>query len=246
MQIKLDRIEGAALRLTGKGYEAERIAGVSGLHSAAPQRLHEALTAPGMPRIGEPHPTIAGLHVASLAARPNGPGAALVTISYHSRPPQHNAEVEVGSTVTQITTDADRAGQRVVVAHSATGDEADLRTQGVRLTMLAPQTTLRFTRAEDASPLAKARQYVGRINATAVFDSAPGTWLCTAITGRSLDGAAYEVTYAFHYDANGWQPVATYLDPQTNRPPPNLIEHIGFKRVRLYREAEFNELGLNP
>ena len=246
-QVRLDRIEGSAYRLGTEGVEADRVATVSGLNGHAADRLRAALAASGLPRVGEAHPTIPALYAQSLHAAPDGPTAAVVTIRYRSRAAGAGQvpSLEVGSSVVQTTTDSDEAGERVTVSYSPTGAATDLKSQGARLSVFAPQTTLRFTRTEDASPLTKARAYVGTINRSAVFDSAPGTWLCTAITGRSVDGAGTsEVTYEFQYEAQGWQPKATYIDPQTNRPPFDLVAGLGAKTVRVYRECEFKLLGL--
>ena len=256
-QVRLDRIEGSAYRLTADGIEADRVATVSGLSGHAADRLRAALAATGVPRVGDAHPTIANLYAQSLHVAPDGPTAAVVTIRYRSRAAEAGQAplVEVGSSVVQTTTDTDSAGARITVSYTPTGEAAELKTQGARLSILAPQTTLRFTRTEDARPLAKARTFVGTVNRTAVFDSAAGTWLCTAITGRSVDGprsgggsggggGVYEVTYEFQYESQGWQPRATYIDPQTNRPPADVADGVGVKAVRIYAEQEFKELGL--
>jgi len=246
-QVKIDKIEGSSLRRTAEGSEAQRIARVSGLSGGASDRLRAACDAPGIPSVGEPHPTIANLYVCSLVAVPDGAAAAIVTISYRSRSAEigETPVIQVGSSVVQTTTETDADGNRITVSYSASGDDVDLKTQGSRVSVLVPQTTLRFTRTEDASPLAKARTCVGTINKTEVFDSASGTWLCTAIAGRSLDGGAtYEVTYEFQYNGRGWQPTVSYIDPQTNRPPPELTDGLGAKTVNVYLETEFKELGL--
>ena len=246
-QVRIDRIEGSAYRLSADGLEADRVATVSGLAGHAADRLHAALEASGVPRVGEAHPTIANLYVAELDVAPDGPTTAVVTIRYSSRAAEIGQAplVEVGSSVVQTTTDTDGDDQRVTVSYSPTGSSDDTKTQGARLSVMIPQTTLRFTRTEDASPLAKARSFVGAVNRTAVFDSAPGSWLCTAITGRSINGGgAYEVTYEFQHQSQGWQPTATYVDPQTNRPPSDVVAGVGAKTVSVYPEREFKELGL--
>jgi len=247
IQVRIDRIEGSACRLSADGLEADRVATVSGLSGHAADRLHAAVEAAGIPRIGDAHPTIAGLYAHRIEVVPDGATAAVVTIHYRSRSAEMGEVpvVEVGSSVVQTTTDTDEVGRRIAVSYSPTGTSTDMKTQGARLSVLAPQTTLRFARTEDANPLAKARSFAGTINKTAVFDSDAGTWLCTAIGGRSIGGGgAYEVTYEFQYQDQGWQPTASYTDPQTNRPPPDVVDGLGVKTVNIYREKEFKELGL--
>lgn len=247
IQVRIDRIEGSACRLSADGFEADRVATVSGLSGDAADRLRAAVEAAGIPRIGDAHPTITSLYAQRLDVVPDGATAAVVTIHYRSRAAEMGQPpvVEVGSSVVQTTTDTDDTGERVTVSYSPTGETADTKTQGARLSVMAPQTTLRFARTEDANPLAKARSFVGTINRTAVFDSDAGTWLCTAIGGRSTGGGgAYEVTYEFQYQDQGWQPTASYTDPQTNRPPSDVVDGLGVKTVHIYREKEFKELGL--
>jgi hypothetical protein len=247
VQVRLDRIEGCVYRLSADRIEAARVATVSGLGGHAADRLRAALEVTGVPRIGESHPTIPNLYAQDLQVEPDGPTAAVITVRYRSRA-AHSGQpplLEVGSSVVQTTTDTDATGTRITVSYSPSGLAADTKTQGANLSILAPQTTLRFTRTEDASPLAKARTFVGTVNRTAVFDSAAGTWLCTAITGRSADGGgSYELTYEFQYESAGWQPKAIYIDPRTNRPPSDLVTDVGVKTVSIYPEREFKDLGL--
>ena len=247
LQVRIDRIDGSSCRLSANGYEADRTATVSGLTGHAADRLRAAVVATGIPRIGDAHPTIANLYAQELRVVPDGATAAVVTIRYISRAAEIGQApvVEVGSSVVQTSTDTDATGERVTVSYLPASGATELRTQGVRLSVMAPQTTLRMTRTEDANPQVKARSFVGTINRTRVFDGDRGKWLCTSIGGKSIDGgSAYEVTYEFQYQSDGWQPKASYIDPQTNRPPSDVVDGLGVKTVSIYREREFKELGL--
>lgn len=244
---KVDYIEGATLTVSSTGIEAQRVARVSGLRGPAADRLNEALQSAGMPHIGDPHPTIGGLFATTLSVKPNGSNDAIVTIRYQSRSATNGdaSMMTVGSSVTQVSSNLDSTGNIISVSYSPTGSTTDLLTQTARVSRLTPQTTLQFTRTESASPLAKARRYVGAINQTTIFESAPGKWLCVGIDGKSSDGgASYQVTYAFQLNTEGWQPTVSYTDPSTRQTPLDLVEGVGTKRIKVYPEAEFKELGL--
>jgi len=245
-QLKLDPIEGTHLRRTSDGFEARRVAFVAGLSGSAADRLRQAMECQGVPRVGDAHPTIAGLHVSAVDAEPDGATGAKLTIHYRPRPAgaAGSASIEVGSSLLQVTARTDREGNPITVAHSPTGKPADLQTQSAAVAMLVPQITLRFMRIEQAAPTAKAQRFVGTVNRSAVFDGAAGTWLCTGITGRSSDGGrTFEVCHAFQHKADGWQPTASFVDPRTNRVPVDAKQGVGVRTVKVYREMEFRELG---
>ncbi len=248
-KVKLDRIEGSSLRRMAEGFEAVRVAYVIGLGGDACGRLRQAVEAEGIPRVGQPHPTIENLVVQLVAVEPDGPHAAKVLIHYRSREvgggSAGGGRVEVGSTLNQRLTETNLSGERITVAYTATGDDSDLQIQGTRVPALRPQTTLQFSRNESNNPARLARQFVGTVNQARIFDGDSQTWLCTAITGKSSDGAvSFDVTYEFQHNADGWQPQVSYIDPRTNRPPADLVLGVGLKEIAIYKQTDFRELGL--
>ena len=82
LQVRIDRIEGSTCRLSADSFEADRVASVSSLDGDAADRLRAATEATGIPRIGDAHPTIAGLYAHSIDTMPDGATAAIVTIHY--------------------------------------------------------------------------------------------------------------------------------------------------------------------
>jgi hypothetical protein len=241
IKLKIDRTSGALIRHTPSGMEAERQGYITGI-----THLKQALEHPDLPRIGHPHPSLPELVVRSVTAKPDGPNAAVITIAYHN--PAGNGDqpkIAIGTALRQQLTETDLAGNRITVAYSATGDDLDMVTQGVRVAALRPQTELSFTRLQATHPAKSARIYAGTINRTAIFEGEPGTWLCTSIDGKSEDGGTnFLVTYQFQYNADGWQPAVSYTDPKTNRPPADLVAGVGIKQVSIYRQEEFKNLGL--
>ncbi len=241
IKIKMDRTSGALLRHTAEGLEAQRQAFITGITD-----LQQALDHPDLPRIGQAHPEVHQLVVQSITAKPDGPNAAIITINYHS--PAGRSEqpkVSVGTALRQELTETDLAGNRITVAYSQTGDAANMVTQGARVAVLKPQTEMSLTRLQTTHPARTARMYAGTVNRTAIFEGEPGTWLCTSIDGESEDGGVtFLVTYRFQYNSQGWQPTVSYTNPKTNRPPADLVAGVGIKKVSLYRQEEFKNLGL--
>lgn len=242
IKFKIDRTDGALLRQTALGFEAQRLAYISGI-----THLKQAMDHPDLPRVGQVHPDMDQLVVQSITAKPDGPNAAIITISYHN-PAGNNSDkpqVKVGSALRQQLTETDFSGNRITVAYSSSGSDENMITQGARVAVLRPQTELTLSRLETTHPARTARIYAGTINRSSIFDGAPGTWLCTAIHGNSDDGGqTFLVTYQFQFDSEGWQPTVSYTDPKTNRPPADLVPGIGIKQVMLYRDEEFKNLGL--
>jgi len=242
IKLKIDRTQGAQLRHTASGLEAQRVAYITGI-----QNLKQALEHPDLPKIGQAHPDMHNLIIQSITAKHDGPNAANITLAYHN-PSGNNSDkpqVKVGSALRQQTTEIDLNGNRITVAYSCSGEDQDLVTQGARVPVLKPETELTFIRLETTHPATTAKKYAGTVNRSTIFEGPPGGWLCTAITGSSDDGGkTFIVTYLFQFNENGWQPTVSYIDPKTNRPPANLTAGIGTKQVQLYRDTEFKNLGL--
>lgn len=225
IEVKMDQLDGATTRHTANGWQVQRSAYVSGLSGDYHQRMAQAINANAIPRLRSVHPEISDLFVWSLDATPAGPSAAIVQITYGTHNVHHltglnqPALVEVGASLSQSVTYEDADGDPLVVT---LGEGEDAPTQIAQVTKLLPQTTVRYSRLENTSPGSKAKSYVGKVNASTFYASAAGTWMCTAITGRSNDGGGtYEVTYDFQYCAEGWQPHVSYTDPATGRPHPD-------------------------
>lgn len=254
LQVKLDRVDGAELRRSVSGDQAVRIAQVSGLTGSGADRLRQALEAPGLPRLGDVHPTLSHLTLAEVAAEADGPDGAVLRLRYQATAsrsvsvggaPRQTGERRVGAALAQTSTDVDLTGQRIEVAYDPHGNRAQRLTQSASVTVLRPQLSFCFRRQERSDPAARARKYVGAVNSQPFQQCAAQTLLCVALTGQSSDGGrSYDVTYEFQYDAQGWQPRVSYTDPQTRRPPVDVLEGLGRKVVTVYPQIDFNELGL--
>lgn len=258
----IDLVEGGALTETQDGYEVVRVVWVTELTGRADQRLYNAVRAAGVPRFGDPHPSIPNLRVVQRsAAFDGGNDRVVVTLTY--RVPQANESppsdpsgntqagiVRVGSTVQGATTQRDVNGEPITVRHVFPDDHEEFPgrdiTQGADVELSIPQLVLTESRRENGTPADKARAFVGKVNQFACFGGAARTWLCTRIEGTTNDaGATYEVTYEFQYNEQTWDAVVVFRDPNTQRPVDAPEEGEGIKTVQVYRVANFAALGLS-
>ena len=260
----IDVVEGGTLSETQDGYEVVRVAWVDSLSGRADERLYNAVRAAGVPRYGDPHPSIPNLRVVQRsAAFEGGNDRVVVTLTY--RVPQANEGppsdptgntqpgiVRVGSTVQGGTTQKDVNGNAITVRHVFPADHEDpefagrIITQGADVELSIPQLVLTETRKETGTPANTARVYVGKVNQFACFGGAARTWLCTRIEGTTNDGGVtYEVTYEFQYAEQTWDAVVVFRNPNTQRPVDAPEEGEGIKTVQVYRVANFAALGLS-
>lgn len=255
---RIDVVEGASLSETQDGYEEIRVAWVDSLSGRADQRLYNAVRAAGVPRFGDPHPSIPNLRVVQRsAAFEGGNDRVVVTLTYrvpqaNEGPPSDPAGgaaqagiVRVGSTVQGGTTQRDVFGDPIIVRHKLQGS-SEYTPQGADVELSIPQLVLTETRKESGTPANTARAFVGRVNQFACFGGAARTWLCTRIEGTTNDrGASYEVTYEFQYNEQTWDATVVFRDPETGRPVDEPEEGEGIKTVQVYSVANFAALGLS-
>lgn len=131
-------------------------------------------------------------------------------------------------------------------------------TTGLEASKFAPERTISITRQIDTAGLVGitggqvvndlARIYVGKTNETdwdVTPGDAPRTWICMGIEGISNDnGLTYIVTYTFQYRADKWDVMVIYLDPNTSRPPSDLVTDTGKCKYAVQSTVDFNALGL--
>jgi len=87
--------------------------------------------------------------------------------------------------------------------------------------------------------------YVGTVNATP-WNGAAETWLCANVQFDLLDGTtplpSWNFSYSFRHNVDGWKYTVAYIDPETGKPPPNLVAGTGIKDITWYPTADFWEL----
>ena len=198
------------------------------------------------------------------------------------------AQLEVTTTLNQLTTNLDVDGNAITVTYvqplfdddGVTIIGSDVKVQGGEITTMVPTTSVNYMRREPVSPLEKAKVYVGTTGASAgtgfgdIFGDPDDYWMCTHIGGPSDDGGlSYNVTHSFQRaephrirdaggviaEFSGWQAVVVYIDPETGKPPPDLLSQIssggtspividtfGVESKIRYRSTNFWNLNLTP
>lgn len=284
--VKVDIDDGPSVELTKDGYRAVRIARVFGVPGDGAVRLFHALNAKRVPKYGDLHPVIAGLPVSRVHAALESGSTDIATVTceyfYPTGGNMHFANIEdvrnaglpqleIISTVQPATTQfyLDDAGNKhqILLPYTRTDPETQTSTelplQSGTVEYQLPMTVFRYMRRE-RTPVdmirSTARQYVGAINSIAIFGEVGiHYWMCTRLDGVSDDaGQTSNVTYEFQRHPETWNPVAIYVDPDTQLPvtdtetlPPGLIDGKriggapgGIGRFRIYDTLDFNQLNL--
>jgi hypothetical protein len=250
--INWDIVDGAYARETADGMEINRPVGVEGLVGDAsdvgknPAVLLEALSAPGMPTRGSPHPKISDAYLEDRGARSIGAvSACIVDLIYRQRV---IAGANHGSASTWSITDAYQVSQRITYA-SADGSKATtvwylassgssispgditppagarIRTVGVHQYKVHRVITVsgRLTKSDWDSWKRTVRAAAGKINADTWGTDTRGTWLFMGPTTRFFDrnnnpSSIVYVELTFFNDPDGFYPLIGYIDPQGIHP----------------------------
>ena len=254
MSVHLD-MEGSSGELTAKGWRFERICLVDGVLGTPALKLLKATQTSGIPKIGSQYPGVAKCKLKSII--PIGLGKAQVRLrlmyDYDASANVQMADVEVGASLTSAQINTTYTGEPLTVKYK---DAAKVtHEQGGEISAFLPNVTISFQQTEFTSPGAKAKKYVGKINAGGwLLDKSAkeAEWLCTGILGRSNDsGKTFQVVYSFQYrewDASpsstkdGWHARIVYTDPETGRPPADAefvsIKTFNLKGVEIYQIYE--------
>lgn len=276
----MDSMDDGTAERGPNGIRIVRSATIIGLTGVPHSKIPDALNARGLPRYGEAHPSplADGLPLSHMMARimDGEPDKAIVTLTYEfpsstggigwfeNTPSETTApQIEVSTTLNQLTTNFDGGGNQMFVEHQypprENGVELPLTKQTGEAAIMVPTTSVNYMRRESVSPLSKARQYVGKTNSTRIFGDPARYWLCTGLGGPSDDGGlTYNVTYSFqraepHAIAGfdvvpGWDAIIVFIDPTTGKPPASdrggPVKPIGLKGYVMYLSINFWNLNL--
>ena len=226
--------------------------GLSAFPAGAQQ--YQAKITSGVPQKGEGHPYVPNVYVRTVHAEHKTPDAVALTITWTPRTGTGGTAsdsepviLRLTSGLVSTTTEVDRNGDQITVAHTyLSGARAGATdTQGGSVELQLPQIVAVGERREQVSPRTKAMTYTGAVNAVSFNGSGPRTWLCDAIEGDSADGGeTYMVSYRFIYRADTWDARLAYIDPETGQRPPDLLEGVGLKVVRVRPELDFGPLNV--
>ncbi len=282
----MDTVDEGTAERGPNGFRIVRTARILGITGVPHSKIPDALNAKGLPRYGDPHPSplADGLPLSLMTASilEGEPDKAIVTLTYEypntsggigffENTPSVTtaAQLEVTTTLNQLTTNFDGGGNEMFVEHQFPpgADEVTplLTKQTGEASIMVPTTTINYMRREPHSPLAKAQQYVGKTGASEgtsdglIFGDPDRYWLCTGLGGPSDDGGlTYNVTYSFqraepHEIAGfdvvpGWDAIIIFIDPTTGKPPASdrggPVTPLGLKGYVMYKSINFWNLNL--
>jgi len=244
-----------------KGWTFDRQATVTGVIGNGYEKIINAANADGMPEMGSPHPHPDLYNVLLQDKQCTSISNDIVTLTLKYRAPDvfiptgDDVVINVGSSLSQTETNLDANGNVLFTSYTYPADyERNVQMRGVTedqpgiISKLIPQTTQQYVRLEEDSPLALSNTYVGAINSVFFAGGAPKTWMCTGITGNSVDGGdTWSVTYSFQFKVDTWDTQLIYINPDTSKPPPFLTPAAiaaGVKSYQIYPLLDFNQLGL--
>lgn len=256
-----DLVERSSASNTVRGWEVDRTFHIEGLDGDETKKLYDAGTAPGVPHYGDPHPTIPDIKVESLQIEPSGSFSAYVVVHYANLfafrgfGTPERAVIEVSGSIVSTRATTHRNGKEIKIQTAPASAQGGIPEVNGTVDVFEPQATFTYTRREIGDPGDKALRYVNSVNGSPFRGKPRWTWLCTNITGRSIDGGTiFDVTYSFQYNPGlppwnrGWQPIAVNYEngkvPDNAQPDPTQLEMIQYTLVDYYREENFNVLGL--
>ncbi len=242
------------------GFSETRVFDVLNISGAVSSRMYNALNANGIPARGSSHPIVPGIKVTKRSAAPLDIANGARVSVFYSKPSAEVTDqdpgsdpgtIEVGASAQSVSTTLDVDNNQLLVSHTITetdvsgAQQEKTDVQGVEVNVQVPQVILTRTRVESSPPTRKAREYVGKVNKHSIWGFGKRRLLCTRIQGTSNDqGVTYAVTYEFQSSTTIWDPVITYIDKETGRPPTDLVFGVGIKNVQVYPEADFSGIGI--
>ena len=255
-----DLLDDASAQTDQNGTTAVRKFIVSGLTAQASGRMFEALNTVGIPRRGQTHPNLAGIVVKSVAAEPcaDSPSKAYVTVSYAA--PTYNTQApsqkgkatyRSGATVSDFETSEDKDKKQMLLTHTQISQDEGgnnvtkvLDPQPAKVVIQKPQAYLSCERPEPL-PINYRRLFgfVGCVNSSPFQGFGARCWLCTAIDVDEA-GDRGNVSYQFSLKFDTWDARVVYIDPATGAPVKDPEEGKGIKNFRVYKEVDFNQLGI--
>ncbi len=229
----------------------ERIARVTGVPGTGYQQHQLALRIFGMPQIGDEHPYIADMLLTRRLPSTVEDGTVDVRLRYDRRDEEDNPEyarIDIGTSAHQDETNVDSDGTVMeVFKPGSTAPRTLEEVQGGVVPIMVPKSTIVYRRRELGSPGEKSKEYVGKTCAGpwSLDDATISQWLCTGITGTSIDGGkTYDVTYTFEFDENQWFVRVYWIDPDTGKPRSDATEGDGWGEFDIYENIDFNGLNL--
>lgn len=257
MSVYPDVVEGGG-RVTHSedGITAVRAFRVDALDGDRFTRAASVLELGGIPRYGEPHPTIPGILCLNVEVEMSDVRQALVTCTYRRPTPRDapddgggddpgaTSALEIGATVQTAKTNLDANGNLMIVSYVPSSGPVIARSQGGTVDIQIPSPVLSVSRRETVAPWLDALKYVGRTNRFRWNRGEERTWLCTSIRGTTDDGGVtYQTAREFAYKEETWDATVVYTDPKTGKPPSDVADFVNrefaIRKFQVYGTEDF-------
>ncbi len=256
---RIDQLE--ATERYGVVVRLVRRARVIGLDASGDyQVLMEALTEAGIPASMTPLTGAPNLVLVERNPKLNDDRTVDVDLIYEhalneaqdlNNPPFGIVIGECQASLNQVTSNLDENAETITVQHTYPADDADypnqLKKQGGEIQFFQPQLTLKYQGAKfTISPLLVARSIVGCVNSRQWGGGNVAEWICTAATWKFLDVNSspnrYLFTFEFQFNPDGWSPTVVFIDDRTGKPPANLVEGVGYKKIDKHVQVDFEAI----
>lgn len=262
---KIDRVsllecqeeDGAVVRLVTQ-------ARVIGITDTSPVALLSALAASGIPAAGSTPSGFTNLFLRQRNAKIVDADAGTVDVdlvyekkSATSAPwqnfdaPADSAIVgEMTVDVQQVTTNLDGEGNQITVRHTFPSTDVDFPsqeiTQGGEVTYYEPQRRFTVRGIKNTNrPWLLATAILGKVNESAWSSGGPREWLCVGARWDIHDRSGsnrHLMEFSFQHNPNTWDPTVVFIDNRSGKPPENLIENVGYKKVLILPQVAFEQV----
>lgn len=250
-----DLMSGARATTDEQGMSVTRVFLIDDLTGPASTKMAQALSQTGIPRRGQPHPTIAGLSAFQIDYEPISPTQIRVEVIYRAPDIRFTVgdlnyeQISIDAVTELQQTQFDKDGrQMIVTARVEVEDEngnTELRDvdQVVEADIEVPRKVIRVSSNLRANDAEVASAYVGTVNNANFKGYAPRTLLCTNYSVNTPDGSdTWTREIELVYKPDSWDLTAVFIDPDTGRPQEGIRLGQGVRKFRIYREANFNGL----
>jgi len=235
MSVISDIIRGSGGHVTRTGYQFERIYVVSQLTGDAESILVNALLTSGVPRVGDPHPTIYYCYVEEVSVEPESSTIVRVRVVYKNPSPRVGVSgktIEYNSSRSSKTTDKDKDDNVLTVTYNSESH----RHGSIDVPNTERSIIVTFITTDD--PESDIDTFDGTVNSGSWHGRDARCWFCVASARSSNNGVTWEVRYEFYLNRMTWDRLLEYYDKE-GKIPDDATETNGRTFARCIPESNF-------
>lgn len=248
-------VEESSVEETADGISATDVFLVTGITGAITSRAYRARLVAGVPRRGDPHPSIPDLFADSIAVRPIDVSQFKVFASYTPKGDEtdpNGGSFEGWSILNDKETNFDKDGNLLLTAYTyPAGDEngraGKIEVQGGVVTIPDASLGLRFTRREMNISLAQGLVYAGKLNRYTWngFAARAVLFLGRRFNTVAFTDAGIEWSVSYEFQIGDHTRFISFKDPEKNEIPPDLLRGTGYFDAESIPDIDFAPLGLD-